>query len=69
MRPSVTGGWLLVQYSLDGSGKAQQVEVLDTERAKEVSKDVVKMVRTASYRKGEVRGRCQEVISFRSNRV
>lgn len=68
MRPLPTSGWLLVQYSLDGSGKAQQVEVLDSDRAKTLAKDVVSMVRTASYRQGEVRVQCREVIAFHVTR-
>ncbi len=62
--PRTDSGWLLVQYSLDGSGRAQQVKVLDSHRAKDLQKQVLKMVRSASYRQGEVRARCQEVIGF-----
>lgn len=59
-----TNGWVLVQYRLDGSGKAQQIEVLDQFRAEDVAKEVVNMLRAASYRQGEVRERCQMVVSY-----
>ena len=59
-----TNGWVLVQYRLDGSGKAQQIEVLDQFRAEDVAKEVVKMLRAASHRQGEVRERCQMVVGY-----
>lgn len=57
-------GWVVVRYSLDGSGSAQDIQAVDFFRASSFSNDVLRYVRASEFAKGEVRAVCQEVFSF-----
>lgn len=57
-------GWVVVEYSLSGNGRASNVKIVGGKHADDFGRGLVRAVERAEFKQGFVSARCRDVVSF-----
>jgi hypothetical protein len=60
-------GWVVIEYALDGSGRASNLKIVDGRNAGSVGRGLIRAVERAEFKQGFVSARCRDVVSFEKN--